>query len=610
MARRSQMALSETGEQPPSRSIRPLATLLPYLLRYKPQVIAAFFALIAAAAATLVLPLAVRRMIDSGFGAADPALIDQYFAMMILVAAALAAASSLRYYFVIWIGERIMADVRSDVFSHITHLSPAFFDRTKSGEIISRLTADTTQIKSAVGASASIALRNVILFFGAVAMMVITSPRLSGLVLLAIPFIVIPLVAFGRKVRGKSRTAQDTLADATAYATEAVGAVRTLQAFTNENFVSGRFGDAVNRAFHAARASILARAVLTAFVIFLVFASIVAVLWIGATDVLAGRISGGTLGQFVLYSVFAAGALGELSQVWAEISQAAGAAERLTELLHIVPEIRSPENPKKLPQPADGRVAFNNVSFEYPSAKDTRVLSDISLSVAPGETVAIVGPSGAGKSTLFHLLTRYYDPAGGQIEIDGIDLTDADPKDVRRSIAVVPQDTVVFAATAADNIRFGRTDATDAEVRAAAVDALADDFITKMTNGYDSAIGERGVTLSGGQRQRLAIARAILKDAPILLLDEATSALDAESETLVQTALERLMKGRTTLVIAHRLATILQADRIIVMDGGKIVEEGTHDALVAKGGLYARLARLQFETGALALAASENHAAQ
>jgi len=610
LARRSQMALSETGEQPPSRSIRPLATLLPYLLRYKPQVIAAFFALIAAAAATLVLPLAVRRMIDSGFGAADPALIDQYFAMMILVAAALAAASSLRYYFVIWIGERIMADVRSDVFSHITHLSPAFFDRTKSGEIISRLTADTTQIKSAVGASASIALRNVILFFGAVAMMVITSPRLSGLVLLAIPFIVIPLVAFGRKVRGKSRTAQDTLADATAYATEAVGAVRTLQAFTNENFVSGRFGDAVNRAFHAARASILARAVLTAFVIFLVFASIVAVLWIGATDVLAGRISGGTLGQFVLYSVFAAGALGELSQVWAEISQAAGAAERLTELLHIVPEIRSPENPKKLPQPADGRVAFNNVSFEYPSAKDTRVLSDISLSVAPGETVAIVGPSGAGKSTLFHLLTRYYDPAGGQIEIDGIDLTDADPKDVRRSIAVVPQDTVVFAATAADNIRFGRTDATDAEVRAAAVDALADDFITKMTNGYDSAIGERGVTLSGGQRQRLAIARAILKDAPILLLDEATSALDAESETLVQTALERLMKGRTTLVIAHRLATILQADRIIVMDGGKIVEEGTHDALVAKGGLYARLARLQFETGALALAASENHAAQ
>ena len=604
MARRSNMTETESDSDRKSRSIRPLATLFPYLGRYRRQVAAAFVALIAAAAATLVLPLAVRRMIDSGFGAADPALIDQYFAMLILVAAALAAASSLRYYFVTWIGERVMADVRADVFRHITGLSPAFFDTTKSGEILSRLTADTTQIKSAVGASASIALRNMILFIGAVIMMVITSPRLSGLVLLAIPFIVIPLVAFGRKVRRKSRAAQDTLADASAYASEAIGAVRTLQAFTNEAFAAGRFSDQVDAAFRAARASTFARAVLTAFVIFLVFASIVAVLWIGATDVLAGRISGGTLGQFVLYSVFAAGALGELSQVWGEIAQAAGAAERLTELLNIVPKIKAPEKPRDLPDPPQGRVEFDDVSFEYPSAADSRVLSDISLTIEPGETVAVVGPSGAGKSTLFHLLTRFYDPAQGTIRIDGVDLKDADPKAVRKRIAIVPQDTVIFAASAAENIRYGDTEASDAEIHAAAEAALADDFIRTMANGYDSVIGERGVTLSGGQKQRIAIARAILKDAPILLLDEATSALDAESETLVQTALEHLMAGRTTLVIAHRLATVLKADRIIVMEDGHIVEQGDHDTLVAKNGLYARLARLQFETGAQALADS------
>ena len=586
------------------RSVRPLRMLVPYLGRYKPQVVAAAIALLAAAAATLVLPLAVRRMIDHGFGDSNPAFIDRYFGMLILVAAALALASSLRYFFVMWLGERIMADIRTDVFAHITRLSPSFYDRTRSGEILSRLTADTTQIKSAAGASASIALRNLILFVGASIMMVVTSPRLSGLVLLAIPFIVIPLVAFGRSVRRRSRRAQDTLADASAYATEAVGAIRILQAFTNEGFVTSRFAAQVERAFRAARASTLARAVLTAIVIFIVFASIVAVLWIGATDVLTGKLTSGTLGQFVLYSAFAAGALGELSQVWAEISQAAGAAERLAELLDEKSDIETPENPVPLPDPAKGAIRFDAVSFAYPGGDDKQAIGDFSLAVEPGETVAVVGPSGAGKSTLFQLLMRFYDPQAGAVSLDGVALPQADPAAVRGRMAMVPQDTVIFAETALENIRYGRPEASDEEVLAAAKAAHADEFIGEMANGYDTVIGERGVTLSGGQRQRLAIARAILKDAPVLLLDEATSALDAESETLVQTALEGLMEGRTTLVIAHRLATVLKADRIVVMDRGRIVEEGDHETLVAKKGLYARLARLQFESGARALGPS------
>ncbi|NRG17359.1 ATP-binding cassette domain-containing protein [Rhizobiales bacterium] len=587
-------------EAPRSRSVRPLAALGPYLVRYKSRVVAALFALLGAAATTLVLPIAIRRMIDNGFGTDDPALINNYFSVLIVVVAALATFSALRYYLVTSLGERIVADVRADVFSHLTRLSPAFFDRAKSGEMVSRLTADTTQVKSAVGASASIAMRNLVMFLGASTMMVVTSPRLSLVVLGAIPVIVLPLIAFGRSVRRKSRHAQDTLADASAYASESIGAIRTLQAFTNEGHASRRFAGSVEEAFRAARSAIRARAFLTAFAIFVIASSVVAVLWIGASDVFSGRTTAGELGQFLLYSIFAAGALGELSQVWGEISLAAGAAERLAEILKLEPEIAAPETPVKLPDRVTGAVKFDEVSFTYQGSGDVPVLHDVALDVKPGETVAVVGPSGAGKSTLFHLLMRFYDPTAGRVSIDGLDLRSCDPKDVRGQIALVPQDTVVFGATAAENIAYGRTDASPEDIRKAAEAAAADDFISTMKDGYDTVIGERGVTLSGGQRQRIAIARAILKDAPILLLDEATSALDAESETLVQTALERLMEGRTTLVIAHRLATVLKADRIIVMDEGRIVETGRHDDLVAKGGLYAKLAKLQFETGAQA----------
>ncbi|SIT57406.1 ABC transporter [Mesorhizobium prunaredense] len=580
------------------RSLKPLRRLFPYITRYRKMVVGAVVSLTIAAATTLALPLAVRRMIDHGFSASDSSFIAEYFAMLVVMAALLAAASACRYYFVITLGERVVADIRSDVFRHVTTLSPSFFDTAQSGEIVSRLAADTTQVKSAVGATASVALRNAILGLGAVAMMVFTSPKLSGLVIAAIPVIVLPLVAFGRSVRRKSRLAQDTLADATAYASEQIGAVRTLQAFTNEKLVTGHFSSAVEAAFAAARSSIFARSFLTFFAIFMIFSSVVAVLWFGSRDVLDGTLSPGTLGQFLLYSVFAAGALGALSEVWGELSQAAGAAERLTEILAEKPAIQAPAHPKPLPATARGAISFDGVSFSYPAGPDRAAVHCLSFEVKPGETVAIVGPSGAGKSTVFSLLLRFYDPETGKIMIDGVNVREADPVAIRERIAIVPQDVTIFAASARDNIGFGRPDASQAEIEAAARDALADEFILRLEKGYDSQVGERGVTLSGGQRQRVAIARAILRDAPILLLDEATSALDAESETLVQTALERLMQDRTTIVIAHRLATVLKADRILVMDGGCIVEEGTHQSLVAKGGIYARLAKLQFETGA------------
>ncbi|MER9317323.1 ABC transporter transmembrane domain-containing protein [Mesorhizobium sp. M0659] len=590
-----------SGEQDGRRrSLGPLRRLYPYIFRYRKLVIGALISLAIAAATTLALPLAVRRMIDHGFSASGTVFIAEYFAALVAMAAILAAASAGRYYFVITLGERVVADIRSDVFSHVTTLSPSFFDTAQSGEIVSRLAADTTQVKSAVGATASVALRNVILGLGAVAMMVVTSPKLSGLVIAAIPLIVLPLVAFGRSVRRRSRQAQDTLAQATAYASEQIGAVRTLQAFTNETLVTGRFSAAVEAAFQAARSSIFSRSLLTFFAIFMIFSSVVAVLWFGSRDVLAGTMSPGTLGQFLLYSVFAAGALGALSEVWGELAQAAGAAERLTEILDETPAIQPPANPLPLPAKATGAISFDDVSFSYPARPDRAAVHGLSFQVKPGETVAIVGPSGAGKSTVFSLILRFYDPETGRIAIDGVDVREADPAEVRERIAIVPQDVTIFAASARDNIGFGRPGATNAEIEAAAGDALADEFILRLDKGYDSQVGERGVTLSGGQRQRVAIARAILRDAPILLLDEATSALDAESETLVQTALERLMQGRTTIVIAHRLATVLKADRILVMDGGRIVEEGTHQSLVAKGGIYARLAKLQFETGASA----------
>ncbi|HTV71928.1 MAG TPA: ABC transporter transmembrane domain-containing protein [Rhizobiaceae bacterium] len=580
--------------------LRPLRTLFPYILRYKSMVAGALFFLVLAAATTLTLPLAVRRMIDHGFNASDSSFIANYFSMLMVIAAVLALASACRYYFVITLGERVVADIRRDVFAHVTKLSPAFFDMSQSGEIVSRLSADTTQIKSAVGATASVALRNTIMGIGAVALMVVTSLKLSGLVIAAIPLIVLPLVAFGRSVRRKSRAAQDTLASATAYASEQIGSVRTMQAFTNEPLVVSRFSRAVEEAFEAARSSVLARSALTFVAIFTIFASVVAVLWFGSRDVLSGAMSPGTLSQFLLYAVMAAGALGALSEVWGDLNQAAGASERLAELLVEEPKIARPVHPVPLPAVREGSVEFKDVSFAYPARPDRSALHGLSFAVKPGETVAIVGPSGAGKSTIFSLLLRFYDPESGQVLVDGVDVRSADPEEVRKRIALVPQDTTIFAATARENIGFGRPGASDADIEAAATAAHADEFIRRLDKGYDSEVGERGVTLSGGQRQRIAIARAILRDAPILLLDEATSALDAESETLVQAALERLEEGRTTIVIAHRLATVLKADRILVLDDGRIVEEGTHATLVRKNGIYARLAKLQFDSGASA----------
>jgi ATP-binding cassette, subfamily B, bacterial len=575
--------------------LRPLLALAPYVARYRWRAILALISLTVAAIATLVVPVAVRRMIDFGFTPEGIAMINSYFSVMIAVVAVLAGASASRYYLVMTLGERIVADLRRDVFAHLISLSPVFFDSARSGELISRLTADTTQIKSAAGASASIALRNLLLFLGATAMMVITSPRLSGFVLLAIPLIVLPLVAFGRWVRRLSRNAQDTLAEASAYASELVGAIRTVQAYTGERLANARFGGEVEQAYEAARTSTRARAVLTAIIIFIVFTSVVMILWIGSHDVLIGSITPGRLGQFILYAAFAAAALGQLSEVWGEVSSASGAAERLFEILRVKSQIAAPPSPRALPLPARGDVSFENVHFAYPTRPDTSAVDRVSFSVRAGEKVAIVGPSGAGKSTLFHLLLRFYDPASGTILLDGVPIKAADPHEVRSRIALVPQESVAFAATARENIRFGRPDATDAEVERASDLAHATEFIRRLPSGFETPLGERGVTLSGGQRQRIAIARAILRDAPLLLLDEATSSLDAESETLVQTALEELMRHRTTLVIAHRLATVLSCDRIMVMDQGRIVEQGTHASLVAANGLYARLARLQFE---------------
>ena len=588
--------MSNEVVQPAGRkSVRPLAKLLPYIRRYRNLVVGAGISLVIAAVTTLTLPMAVRRMIDHGFSNSDSGFINTYFTMLMVLAIILALASACRYYFVITLGERIVSDLRRDVFDHVTRLSPSFFDVNQSGEIVSRLTADTTQIKSAVGATASVALRNIILCLGAIGMMVYTSPKLSSLVIAAIPVIVFPLVGFGRSVRRRSREAQDTLATASAYAGEAISSARTVQAFNGEAAAQARYGSAVENAYEAARSAIKARSVLTAFAITMIFGSVVAVLWFGAQDVLSGTLSAGTLGQFLLYSVFAAGSLGALSEVWGEISQASGAAERLSELLAEQPVITAPANPTPMPEPAEGAIAFEDVHFAYPSRPGYKSVKALGFTVRPGETVAIVGPSGAGKSTVFSLLLRFYDPVKGTVRVDGVDIRDADPEALRRRIAIVPQDVTIFAASIHDNIAFGLPDASRDMVRAAAVAAQADEFIVRLDQGYDTQVGERGITLSGGQRQRIAIARAILKDAPVLLLDEATSALDAESETLVQKALDGLMRARTTLVIAHRLATVLKADRILVMDQGRIVEEGTHASLVRQGGLYAKLARLQFD---------------
>ena len=575
-------------------AIGPLLALRPYLLRHRGMLGAALLALIVSAAATLAVPLAVRRMIDLGFSGVDPSLIDKYFITLVGVGLVLALASAARFYCVNWLGERVVADIRRDVFKHLTGLSPAFYEVSHSGEVMSRLTADTTQIKAAASTVISQALRNALVLIGATAMMVVTSPKLSLAVVLAIPVIMLPLVGYGRAVRAKSREAQDTLAQASAFASESLSQVRVLQAFTHEKAAGARFGEAVERSFAAANARAKSRAGLTAIAIFLVFACVVGVLWYGAQDVLAGTMTGGRLGQFVLYALLAAGAVGELSEVWGEISQAAGAAERLSELLQVQSEIKSPVHPKELPNPPRGEIAFANVTFSYPLRPEANALERVSFRVNPSERIALVGPSGAGKTTIFALLLRFYDPDAGEVEIDGVAVKEADLAALRARFALVPQETALFADTIAANIAYGAIAASEAEIELAAKAAFAHDFIAALPLGYATMLGEGGVTLSAGQRQRIAIARALLRNAPILLLDEATSALDSESETLVQRALDRIMQGRTTLVIAHRLATVINADRILVFDRGRLAEEGTHQGLIAKGGVYARLAELQF----------------
>ncbi len=576
------------------RSLAPLAALKPYILRYPLILSLAGVALVVSAGAMLVIPMAVRRMIDFGFVASDDALINQYFTMLIAIGTLLAVSSASRFYFVHWLGERVVADLRDDVFAHLSKVGPAFFETTHSGEVMSRLTADTTQIKAAAGSSLSQALRSSIMLVGAMIMMFVTSTELSTLVLVAIPAIVLPLMAYGRVVKRLSRKAQDSLAEASAYAAENLSEVRTMQAFAHEEAVSRRFAGAVEDAFNAAKDRLMARAGLTALAIALLTTSIVAILWYGASSVVSGEMTGGRLGQFVLYTVFAAGALAQLSEVWGELAQAAGASERLMELLDVVPQIRSPKSPVALPQPPRGDLSFSDVGFRYPSRPDVAALSEVSFTVEHGETVALVGPSGAGKSTIFNLLLRFYDPDSGVVSINSIPVDQVAIPDLRGRISVVPQDVALFADTIFENIRYGSPDASLPDVKKAAVAAQADAFIRELADGYQTRLGERGVTLSGGQRQRIAIARAILKDAPILLLDEATSALDAENELAVQKALEGVMKDRTTLVIAHRLATVQKADRILVMKEGRIVEEGDHNGLTAAGGLYSRLAKLQF----------------
>ena len=589
---------SAAAEEETRASLRPLLALKPYLLRYKGMIAGSLVALIVSAAATLAVPLAVRRMIDVGFSRIEPGLVDKYFATLLGVGLILALASAARFYCVTWLGERVVADLRADIFKHLTGLSPAFYESVQSGEVMSRLSADTTQVKAAASTTISQALRNLVILVGAVIMMIVTSPRLSLLVLFAIPIIVLPLFAYGRVVRSLSREAQDSLAHASAYASESLSQVRVLQAFTHESAASAKFADAVERAFGAAKARTKARAGLTALAIFLVFASVVGILWYGAQDVLAGTMTGGRLGQFVLYAVLAAAAMGELSEVWGEINQAAGAAERLGELLAVQSEIKSPTHPVIMPAPPRGEIAFRSVTFHYPSRPAMSALSGVSFRVKSGERVAIVGPSGAGKTTIFALLLRFYDPQKGTVAVDGVAVSEASLQDLRAHFAIVPQEPALLADTVAANIGYGLGEASRSDIEKAACAAFAHDFIAALPQGYDTMLSEGGVTLSAGQRQRIAIARAVLRNAPILLLDEATSALDSESETLVQRALDSIMQGCTTLVIAHRLATVTRADRILVLDDGRLVEEGTHQSLLGNDGIYARLAELQFATDA------------
>ncbi|MEY3083585.1 MAG: hypothetical protein RJA94_3570 [Pseudomonadota bacterium] len=584
----------EARRRPKSRNLRPLLRLTPFLRPYRRQMLFALVALLAAAGATLAVPVAVRRIIDNGFTAENAMLIDTYFLAMLAVVVVLAVGSALRFYFVMWIGERVVADIRDAIFSHLLSLSPGFFETQRSGEVLSRLTADTTQIKSAFSSTASIALRNVVMLIGTVAMMVASSPKLAGLSLLALPLIVLPLVTYGRRVRSLSRRAQDTLASSAAFAQERLLAVSTVQANVQENAARRLFNSATSEAFGAAAKRTFARAVLTALIIGVAAGAVVVLLWYGANTVISGSMSPGTLSQFLIYAILAASSMGQLSEVWGEVQLAAGAAERISELLDEKPIITAPPVPQPLPEPPQGRLALQHVTFAYPTRPEQDALVDVSFSVKTGETVAIVGPSGAGKTTIFALAQRFFDPQKGIVTVDGVDVRKAVPQEVRERIAVVPQETVIFSGSVMDNIRFGKPEASHEDVLEAARAARVDEFAERLPKGYDTEVGERGVTLSGGQRQRIAIARAILRDAPILLLDEATSALDAESEAFIQQAIEKLTANRTTLVIAHRLATVRNADRILVLDGGELVAEGTHAELINTSPLYARLAKLQF----------------
>jgi len=587
------MAKVEGGDAAQRKGLGPLRRLAPFLRPHWRLAAAAGVALVVAAGSVLAIGQAIRRVVDLGFGGQGET-IDLYFVALLGVVVVLAAATFGRFYLVTWLGERVVADVRKAVYAHVIRLSPAFFEVTRTGEVLSRLSADATLVQTVVGSTASVALRNLLLFLGGSALLLISSPKLTGLVFLLLPLIVAPIVLFGRRVRRLSRDSQDRVADLTAHAEETLSAASIVQAFTHEEAESRRFSGFAEDAFAVAIRRTRARAWLTALVMLLVFGGVDLVVWVGARDVIAGAMSGGELAAFVFYAIVVAGALGALSEVYGELQRAAGAAERLAELLEVAPTVAVPARPRALPLPARGAVAFEDVTFHYPSRPDRSALESVSLDVAPGERVALVGPSGAGKTTMFQLLLRFHDPERGVVRLDGVDLREADPQAVRGRIGVVPQEAVIFATSALENIRYGRQDASEAEVLAAAEAAHARAFIEALPQGFDSFLGERGVRLSGGQRQRIAIARAILRDPALLLLDEATSALDAESERAVQAALQRLMANRTSLVIAHRLATVLEADRIVVLDQGRIVETGRHEQLVARGGLYARLAALQF----------------